>query len=34
MTPKTVAEIERLRRQQHAGIDDHETADGGEVVAA
>jgi putative transposase len=34
MTPKTVAEIERLRRHQHAGVADHDTAEGGEVVAA
>ena len=33
MTPKTVAEIERLRRQR-AGVDGHETADRGEVAAA
>jgi transposase-like protein len=34
MTPKTVAEIERLRRHQHAGVADHDMAEGGEVVAA
>jgi putative transposase len=33
MTPKTVAEIERLRRQQ-AGADGAATADGEEVIAA
>ena len=34
MTPKTVAEIERLRRQQQDGIDDHETVQGEGVAAA
>jgi putative transposase len=34
MTPKTVAEIERLRRQRATGSRNDDTADGQEVVAA
>jgi putative transposase len=34
MTPKTVAEIERLRRQQHGSTGNDHSADTEEVVAA
>jgi hypothetical protein len=34
MTPKTVAEIERLRRQQHGSAGNDQSANTEEVVAA
>jgi hypothetical protein len=34
MTPKTVAEIERLRRRQHGSAGSDQSADTEEVVAA
>ncbi len=34
MTPKTIAEIERLRRQQRTTADAHKTTNEEEVIAA